>query len=242
MFVRMGEGTLVFISLLWTIAAGLSHDGCDDGWVALHHHCYYFGVLEGDVTPAISACSAKDAHLASLWGGEERDFVVDKLWKPEAPRDGFVWHGLYGTADNDWAWRDGSDYKPGHLATAVSGSSGNKTNKCGALKGIGNYAFLDCTMDAQAYVCKKALSMVYSTSSIANHSAVSDHFQLFERLVPPVLSALPSASLQIAQIDVASETGCAYYCFTLETCSAFQYTCVTASACKTYTCKLLHGM
>lgn len=38
------------------------------------------------MTPAISACSAKDAHLASLWGGEERDFVVDKLWKVSAER------------------------------------------------------------------------------------------------------------------------------------------------------------
>ncbi|KAK7485275.1 hypothetical protein BaRGS_00023526 [Batillaria attramentaria] len=223
--------------------------GCEEGWTNFGLYCYHFRVNETTFDTAWLACEAMGGDLASVWTLEERKFITDTLWQPVVSETEFAWFGLHGTQDNTWAYLDKSDViMTDGVLTSSSGVPADKTNKCGAYMGTGGLAFLDCTaMTAQGYVCKKALPRVFATSSLLNHTIPAGTglqpaprgAQLFERVWPPLLPTLPPASHYLAEDDTDSETGCAFRCFNVHGCKAFQVTCITSDMCKSLTCTLL---
>ncbi|XP_076462422.1 uncharacterized protein LOC143294812 [Babylonia areolata] len=232
---------------------GSSHGsaGCEEGWLNYGHFCYYFGVSDSSSSSSSSSyqqsrqdCEGLDARLASLWTREERTFVTDTLWQPSVGADQFAWFGLHGTPANAWAYEDNSDVIMGEgVLTSSGGEPADRTNKCGAFTGTGSLAFLDCQgIHAQGFICKKALPRVFATSDLLNHTLLPDAptpprgAQLFERVWPPLLLTFPNLADYLAEDDADSETGCAFRCYNVHGCKAFQVTCITSDMCKSVTC------
>ncbi|XP_059176922.1 uncharacterized protein LOC131956478 [Physella acuta] len=222
--------------------------GCDEGWSNYSEYCYLVvaGGIQADA--AKNYCVSHDASLASVWSPGEKEFIVS-LWRFPINEVGFLWIGLRGTVTGSWQFDDGSVFTyniPGtdwSLFTGVSGIPLATSSKCLALRNSGTLAFLDCPLEASAYVCKKALPKVFVTSGMLNHTspvAASPlgHVQLFERMFPPLLTTLPGSGSYMAEITVATEVGCAFNCFSLNGCQVFQVSCNTVQNCSNFRCKL----
>ncbi|KAK6179299.1 hypothetical protein SNE40_011690 [Patella caerulea] len=230
---------LVFIPISM---AKYSADGCEWGWVSYRDHCYYFGAKMTVFTEAVVDCDKRNSTLASVWTSSERDFIIDQLWQPIVDRVEFGWMGLYGTSNNNWAWLDSSQ-----VILNLTGMPQEKKDKCGAVRGSGSYAFLDCLTPVGAYFCKRANPMVYTASKLVNYTIPYDQdsihtAELFERVWPPRLTGMPNSSYHMATVDVVSETGCAYLCSNVPGCRGFELVCFTHLKCNKYSCTLLSGV
>ncbi|XP_070196163.1 CD302 antigen-like [Littorina saxatilis] len=230
------------------VSASLYGEGCEEGWMHYGHFCYSIHVNETSYDKALTTCEDLEADLTSVWTKEERAFITDTLWQGKLTSAEFAWFGLHGTQDNDWEYLDKSDViMKGGVLTSSSGEPANKVNRCGAFMGTGGLAFLDCNgMMAEGFICKKALPRVFANSALLNHTipdnppaTASRGAQLFERVWPPLLLEFPRPSHYLAEDDTDSETGCAFRCFNVHGCNAFQVTCITSDMCKTVTCTLL---
>ncbi|KAH9504158.1 hypothetical protein Btru_065141 [Bulinus truncatus] len=226
--------------------------GCDEGWTNHGEYCYLVVASTGDADKAKLNCQGSDSSLASVWNQDEKDFLTS-MWRFPASQVGFMWLGLRGTVDGLWNYNDGSVFPTSQaggvwsLFTGLSGVPLASPQKCVALRNSGTVAFLDCTLDAEAYVCKKALPKVFVTSSILNHSSPVPtsplgHAQLFERMFPPVLKTLPGSSSYLADSTVTTEVGCAFRCFSLSRCQVFQVSCNTSKNCEDFKCTLFSDL
>ncbi|XP_025111499.1 regenerating islet-derived protein 3-beta-like [Pomacea canaliculata] len=241
--------TAIFLILATQLKDGsgmLYGEGCEEGWVSYGYYCYYFQDRETTFDTAWLACEGLGGDLASVWTAQERKFITDILWQPSVSATDFAWFGLHGTQDNSWAYLDQSTViMTDGVLSSSSGVPADKKNRCGAFMGTGSLAFLDCkAMMAQGYICKKALPRVFATSSLLNHTipsttAPARAAQLYERVWPPTLLAFPTQTHYLAEDDTDSETGCAYRCFNVRGCMAFQVTCITSDMCRSLTCALL---
>ncbi|ESO92622.1 hypothetical protein LOTGIDRAFT_162539 [Lottia gigantea] len=129
----------------------------------------------------------------------------------------------------------------------LTGMPQNKKTKCGAMRGKGSYAFLDCISPVGAFVCKQSTPMLYIESNLVNYTYSTDdenqhRAELFERVWPPRLAGSPDPKYHMATIEVISETGCAYICSNLPGCRGFQLTCITSLICEKYYCLLISGI
>lgn len=107
-----------------------------------------------------------------------------------------------------------------------------------------NYWSFVLTYIFSVFLLCLALPRVFATSSLLNHTipsttAPARAAQLYERVWPPTLLAFPTQTHYLAEDDTDSETGCAYRCFNVRGCMAFQVTCITSDMCRSLTCALL---
>ncbi|CAL1545635.1 unnamed protein product [Lymnaea stagnalis] len=243
-------------ALTWTLMgcllkvsdATLQAYGCDEGWTNHEEHCYLIVAKNTNADLATSQCQGFSSSLASVWTAEEKYFVLS-LWRFPVSDIGFLWLGLRGTADDQWDFDDGSAFQYNQsgqawsIFTGVSGIPASTYIKCVAFRNSGTVAFLDCGLVADAYVCKKPLPKVFVTASLLNHTtpvATSPlgSVQLFERMIPPVLTTLPGVASYMGESMVSTEVGCAFRCFSLSGCQVFQVSCNTMSNCDNFRCLL----
>ncbi|CAG5117841.1 unnamed protein product [Candidula unifasciata] len=235
-------------------SAELQAYGCDQGWTDYNDYCYR--VLVGQVTAdtARDQCRSFGGSLSSVWSPEEKSFIISHWQYPNSETD-FLWIGLRGSSTNGWVYDDNSAVKIKHggnhserfcscfYSMVFPGLPAATSHKCVALRNSGSLAFLDCTLTANAFVCKKALPKVFITTSLLNRTgpvAVSPvgHAQLFERMFPTALTALPGDNMRLAEVAVASEVGCAFRCFSVSGCQVFQVSCQSSHNCESLQCVL----
>ncbi|BFY99955.1 hypothetical protein BsWGS_02995 [Bradybaena similaris] len=243
--------TLLLVAVTGT-GAELQAYGCDQGWTDYKDYCY--NLMVGDVTAntARDQCMGYGATLSSVWSSGEKDFIISH-WQFPNNEVGFLWIGLRGSSSNVLVYDDESPVKVKQgdygwsILDGVSGMPAATARKCVALRNSGTPAFLDCSMSAHAFVCKKALPKVFITSSLLNRTspvAVSPigHVQLFERMFPPALTALPADNSRLAEVAVASEVGCAFRCFSVSGCQVFQVSCQSSHNCESLQCVLFSDL
>ncbi|CAG5125722.1 unnamed protein product [Candidula unifasciata] len=231
----LSEIIRVFLDLC-TIAE-LQAYGCAVGWTDFEDFCYKIQVEED-----------WGATLSSVWSEEERTFIIS-LWQFPTSDLGFLWLGMRGDSDGDWVFDDQSSVKTKKgdvnwsIFANISGMPTATTKKCVAFRSSGSLAFLDCGMPGDAFVCKKALSKVFITSSLGNSSSPwpankAGHIRLFERILPPSLTSLPAGSSLLAEMRVETEIGCAFNCFSVNGCRLFQVNCEIRTNCGSFWCAL----
>ncbi|GFR64140.1 methylthioribose-1-phosphate isomerase [Elysia marginata] len=206
--------------------------------------------MEGNATSTQSVCGDFGALAASVWSPEEKHFIRS-LWQPSSE---LLWLGLSVNTEDEWQWQDGSklsiqQQETGGTWSILDDSMPDLTSpeqgKCAALSPSGDLIFPNCSMNGTAVACKLALRKVYAWSSLLYPSppAVAANVQRFERLLPPVLTTLPSSSHpSLAERVVPTDTSCAFACYSVPLCQAFELSCRATDLCQSYQCVLLPGL
>ncbi|KAK3790253.1 hypothetical protein RRG08_034816 [Elysia crispata] len=230
----------IFLAILAETEPKLQAYGCLEGWTHLNDHCYVVVTMEGDASRAQGVCDDFGAHTASVWSPSEKKFILS-LWQKSSE---FLWLGLSVNPEGDWQWDDGSKLRAPQEVTGGTWSILDEAEselplfgKCGVLTPSGELDFLNCTTNGTAVACKQALRKVYAWSSV-NHSfpVASTRLEtarMFERLLPPTLTSLPSNEHSALSQDVVSmDASCAFACYSQPFCRAFEISCRTADHCR----------
>ncbi|GFR85793.1 hypothetical protein ElyMa_000704700 [Elysia marginata] len=122
-------------------------------------------------------------------------------------------HSVFLDADEEEYWSVMDE-----MTSPVQGSS---TGRCLAMSQQGELAVLDCAETTGAVACKKPLSRVFAMTTLLNQSAPVPHkgqldfVHLFERVLPPLLTSLPShgAAAPLEMLEVTTDTHCAFRCY-----------------------------
>ncbi|GFO28935.1 methylthioribose-1-phosphate isomerase [Plakobranchus ocellatus] len=121
---------------------------------------------------------------------------------------------------------------------------GSNVGQCVALTPGGDPVVLNCETPGAGVACKKALPRVYALTSMLNRSAPEvngplDSVHMFERMLPPVLTSIPSwEGNALMEMQVSTDTHCAFQCYSNSSCRAIELSCVTEDHCATYRCLL----
>ncbi|RUS88973.1 hypothetical protein EGW08_003220 [Elysia chlorotica] len=122
---------------------------------------------------------------------------------------------------------------------------GSSAGQCLTLTGHGSPALMSCDQPAGGVACKKPLPRVFAMISPQNQSSPGDQLdavQWLERLLPPVLKRVPSqAESPLDELEVATDTHCAFSCHRTSPCRVIELSCLTEYNCGTYRCLLFAG-
>lgn len=129
------------------------------GWRHRRGHIYFFSADRKPWRDAEAACRAVHAHLASVTGPEEQDYLAREA------RGGSYWIGLTATGPgSSWHWVDGTAYRqeqsfwaPGQPDSTDHGQWGRES--CAQIHHVGNGLWNDHNCNFTfPWVCKRDLS------------------------------------------------------------------------------------
>ncbi|KAK3776336.1 hypothetical protein RRG08_056423 [Elysia crispata] len=237
------------------VEATIQAYGCDQDWTNYEDHCYTVIVGEWDNNSAKNVCSDLGANATSIWSPVEMAFIAS-LWQSHQIDNPYMWTGLRGSGGGSWVWEDKSSFSVLQPETGEYWSvldklypvQGSSTGQSLALTRQGNPVLMSSHDTAGGVVCKKPLPRVFALTTVLNQTSPSlgdrlDIVQSFQRVLPPVLSQVPSrVDSPLVELEVTTDTSCAFQCHRTSPCRVIELSCITQYHCGTYRCSLFDGL